>query len=759
MQPGSRLGPYEIVAPLGAGGMGEVYRARDSRLGRDVAIKVLPSELADDSDRLRRFEQEARAASALNHPHILAVFDVGAHEGAPYLVTELLEGETLRQRLAAGALPPRKAVEMALQIVHGLAAAHGKGIIHRDLKPANVFVTTEGHVKILDFGLAKLAAPSGADEAGQTATVVEATVAGTTLGTVGYMSPEQLRGQHVDQRTDIFAFGCVLYELLSGKRAFARETAADTIAAVLSRDPAPFGGPSSAVPPALEAIVRRCLEKRPEDRFSSAHDLALTLNAVAEALLTGDPSTARQDTSIVVLPFENLSPDPDNAYFADGLTEELIADLSKLRALRVISRTSAMLLKGSKKDVPTIARELNVRYVLEGSVRRAGRSLRITAQLIDAASDAHLWAEKYGGTLDDVFAIQEKVSRAIVDGLRVTLTADEQQRLAGRMIPDARAFELYLQAQHELNRLSEDAMVRAMELTRKAIDIVGPNAALYALLGGVEFFFHDQGIHPDAQTLRRAESWVARALELDPECTGALRVRGVIHARKGEIVGALRDLRGAAALETSGETLGMLGWVCSEAGLMEEARRCAAEAAAIDPMLFMAQWGHAWVALLDGDFEVALSRMQRAAEVGGADAIKPFFLGIYSAYAGRLEEACDFFTRAIDAAAGGISTVAGALRALYRGDTEAAKTLLASQDLRHLAMQDKEFSSWLASACTFAGERDEALYWLGNAIALGFVNCRYFATLDPYLAPLRTDPGFLALMERAREKQRALGVS
>ena len=371
---GTALGPYRVLEKLGEGGMGEVYRARDARLGRDVAIKVLPAEFATDpdpsagsgssrarsrDDRLRRFEQEARAASALNHPNILVVHDIGSHDGAPYLVEELLEGESLRDRLRAGALPVRTAVDLAVQMAHGLAAAHEKGIVHRDLKPENLFVTRDGHVKILDFGLAKLVErPPGPAGAADASTRADQTRAGMVLGTVGYMAPEQARGQAVDHRADIFALGCVLYEMLSGKRAFAGATAADTLTAILSKDPAPLSGVGVSLPAGLQGIVRRSLEKRPEDRFSSAHDLALALTSVAEGLLTEQPSAGPSDKSVVVLPFENLSPDPENAFFADGLTEELIADLSKVRALRVISRTSAMLLKDSKKDVPTIAREL-----------------------------------------------------------------------------------------------------------------------------------------------------------------------------------------------------------------------------------------------------------------------------------------------------------------------------------------------------------------------------------------------------------------
>jgi eukaryotic-like serine/threonine-protein kinase len=757
MHAGDRLGPYEIVAPLGAGGMGEVYKAQDSRLARDVAIKVLPVEFAADPDRLRRFEQEARAAGQLNHPNILTVFDIGTHQGAPYLVTELLEGETLRERMSPRSLPVRKAVEIAVQVAQGLAAAHEKGIIHRDLKPANVFVTTDGRVKILDFGIAKLAAPRNAGESAETAATAETTEAGTMLGTVGYMSPEQLRGRSVDQRTDIFAFGCVLYEMLSGRRAFAGETTADTVAAVLGKDPAPLGGTSSGIPSTLQGIVRRCLEKRPEERFSSAHDLALALNAVTESVPAGPAPSGVPDKSIVVLPFDNLSPDPANAFFADGLTEELIADLSKVRTLRVISRTSAMLLKGSKKDVPTLARELNVRYVLEGSVRRAGNALRITAQLIDAANDAHLWAEKYGGTLEDVFAIQEKVSRAIVDALKLTLTADEKHRLAARMIPDVRAFDLYLQARREAyNFMTEDALDHAVRLTRQALDVVGPNALLYSLLAEIEFIYHDQGIHNDEESLRSGESWARKALELEPETAPAFQALGSIQARRGDMVQAIHNLRRANELQTSGEALGFLVWRCSEVGQMEEARRYAADAVSVDPLLWFCRWSRGWVELLDGDFEAALATIWETIASGGEAPVKTFFLAIFNAYAGRLDEACRLFGRFADAGLGGMSTVSAVLRALLRRDAKAAAGLLKDQTTRDYATMDKEMSWWLAAGCSHCGWTEEALYWLANAIELGFLNHRFLATIDPFLAALRGEPRFKALMERAREKRRAL---
>src|SRR5450759_1181400 len=287
--PGSRLGPYEILAPIGAGGMGEVYRAKDARLGREVAIKVLPASFSNDSDRLRRFEQEAKAAGLLNHPNITAVYDIGSHEGAPYVVSELLEGETLRAALAGGRLSPRKAIDYALQMAHGLAAAHEKGIVHRDLKPENLFVTKDGRVKILDFGLAKLTQADSGSQTSMPTVTHGGTEAGVVMGTAGYMSPEQVRGMALDARSDIFSFGAILYEMLSGKRAFHGDTPADTMSSILKEDPPDLAETNRNVSPALERIVQHCLEKNPEARFHSASDIAFDLEHLSG--LSG--STAR----------------------------------------------------------------------------------------------------------------------------------------------------------------------------------------------------------------------------------------------------------------------------------------------------------------------------------------------------------------------------------------------------------------------------------------------------------------------------------
>jgi len=378
----SRIGPYEIIAPLGAGGMGEVYRARDTRLGREVAVKVLPEPFANNPDCLARFEREARAVAALSHPNILSIHDYGTCEGTTYAVMELLEGETLRSRLTKGPLPWREAIEIGAAIAEGLAAAHVKGIVHRDLKPENLFLTEDGRLKILDFGLARVM-PVGNSQSETSPYVLAETNPGTVLGTVGYMSPEQVRAQTADARSDIFSFGCVLYEMVTGRRAFLHETTAETMTAILREEPAEATESGNQVPVELGRVIRHCLAKNPNQRLQSAHDLALGLRAAASdpriQPLASSPSAREFDhvktlEELAVLPFEIISGDPKTEYLSDGLADHLIISLSQVRrdGIKVRPFSSVSRYKRQRADLPTIGRELNVHMIVTGHAAPIG---------------------------------------------------------------------------------------------------------------------------------------------------------------------------------------------------------------------------------------------------------------------------------------------------------------------------------------------------------------------------------------------------
>jgi serine/threonine protein kinase/Tfp pilus assembly protein PilF len=751
---GTTLGPYKILAPLGAGGMGEVYRARDTRLDRDVALKVIPAELARDPERIRRFEQEARAAGALNHPNVCAIHDIGTHEGLPFVVMELLEGESLRSRLDVGPIPARKAIEYAIQAAHGLAAAHGKGIVHRDLKPENLFLTRDGRIKLLDFGLAKLPRPDVSASAGEATLSVALTETGAILGTAGYMAPEQVRGESADPRSDLFALGAILYELVTGRRAFAGAGAVETLYLICHEEPPPLSASGREVQPALERIVGRCLEKRPEDRFASALELHHALQSVLQAPSLETAAKEPPEKSIVVLPFENLSPDPENAYFADGLTEEVISDLAQVRALRVISRTSAMLLRDSKKDVPTIARELKVRYVLEGSVRRAGQSLRITAQLIDAVADAHLWAEKYTGTFEDVFDMQEKVSRAIVEALKLELTPQEQRRMAERPIPDVYAYECYLKAWREIWRFVEPSLDRALEYLEQGLRVIPDNPLLLAGMGYVHFQRLNLGIgHEDS--LEKAEAFSARALQLAPGLPQAHVVLGLMASwQRGRIQTALAHFD--EVLSTDPNDLDALKWsgmFHAHVGRTAEAAAMGERAVALDPMSPMSLAPLAFAHWLDGRFDVALEVLERACKLDDPSSrlfelVQVFLLILM----GRHEEA---FALAERAKKDDPLTVFHRMALLWRyafvGERGMALSWMPPEALQS-CRRDFQYSWWVACAYVMLGDTDTALDWLENAVELGFLNYRYLDEIDPILAPLRGDPRFRALMSMARER-------
>ena len=472
LSPGDTLGPYEILAKLGEGGMGDVWKARDTRLNRPVAVKQLKAR--HDA----RFEQEARVIAALNHPHICQIFDIGPD----YLVLEYIEGHPLE-----GGVDAAEAVRLAMQIAEALDAAHRKGVVHRDLKPANIMVTPEGSVKLLDFGLAKRTAGSG-----DTATV-EGTAIGTVMGTAAYMAPEQTEGKPLDVRSDIFSFGSVLYELLSGRRAFHGESPVSTMAAILRDQHAPLDAPAT-----LQAIVNRCLAKPPGQRYQTVAELREDLGKAAHAGTPPHSPPPHSPPSIAVLPFANIGADRDNEYFSDGLAEEIINLLAQIPGLKVTARTSAFAFKGKAEDIRQIAGTLGVTTILEGSVRRSGSRLRVNAQLINASDGYHLWSQRYDREMADLFDLQDEIAQAIASALQVTLSATPAPFMQHK--PSLPAYEALLKARHYRGLLRPELFPRAKECFEQAIAL---DAKFVRPIARYRNLFHDDGCPGTGVTRRR----------------------------------------------------------------------------------------------------------------------------------------------------------------------------------------------------------------------------------------------------------------
>jgi serine/threonine-protein kinase len=725
LRSGTRIGPYEILGPLGAGGMGEVHRAHDTRLGRKVAIKVLPGELATDPDRLRRFAQEARATAALSHPNILAVFDVGSHEDRPYLVEELLEGETLRERLLRGALTVRTAVELAAQIADGLAAAHGRGIVHRDLKPDNLFVTTDGHVKILDFGLAKLVeVPLNPEAAAEAPTLAPGTEAGVVLGTPGYMAPEQVRAQPADHRADLFALGCVLYEMLAGKRPFAGTTSADTRAAILTRDPQPLTENRPEVSVALEQVVLRCVEKDPDRRFDSARDVAFALRAVAPALQPAGHISAAGDVqpqerpSIAVLPFANLSAEPEQEYFCDGVSEEIIHALAHVEGLRVVARTSSFAFKGRSEDIRQIGASLNVRTVLEGSVRKSGDRLRITAQLVDVADGCHLWSERFDRRLEDVFAIQDAISLAIVDHLKIELLDREKAAVVHRHTANLEAHNAYLIGLFEWNKMSPDGLARSRDLFREAIRLDPAYAPAYARLADAITSVTWWADQPPAEALSQALPLALKALELDPNLSHAFCVMGVCRGflEWDRVVGEVCLRRAVELAPNDANAQIFLALLLTAKGSFEESVLRSRLAQRLDPLSPAVNvWAGSFLACA-GHFNEALASLERQVAMNPQFWMPYFFIGYALARGGRLSEARVATARAVELS-GGVSITLSVLACLcyLLGDRSTGDDLF--DRLHRRAEAGYVAPMLLAWAHAARGDADTALQCVKDALA------------------------------------------
>ena len=543
LTPETRLGTYEILGPLGAGGMGEVYRAKDLRLGREVAVKVLPSEVASSPDRLARFEREARTVAGLNHPNIVVLHSIEEEDGIRFLTMELVEGQSLSRLVTPGGLPLSRVLDLSIPLTDALVAAHERGVIHRDLKPANIMVTRDGRVKVLDFGLAKIALMEEPARLETIAATVESPLSGEgqVMGTVPYMAPEQLRGEAMDARSDLFALGIILYALTTGRRPFTGDSSAEITSSILRDTPEPLTRVRSDLPGDLGRIVSHCLEKNPRERVQTALDVGNALRRLRKVLERGEPEKPASDdkvASIAVLPFVNRSASAEDEYFSEGLADELLNVLAKIKGLRVSARASSFHFKGKDTPLGEIGRALNVATVLDGSVRKAGSRVRISVQLVKVSDGYHLWSETYDRTLEDIFAVQDDIAQSVVKELGGTLLAERREGpntsprtelapLSKQRTYDSESYDLYLRGRY-LFGASDDGPVRAQELFRSAIERSPQFALAYFGLGESYVVQSWLGSRDREITVSQAKGALAKALELDDQLCEARVLAGQV---------------------------------------------------------------------------------------------------------------------------------------------------------------------------------------------------------------------------------------
>ncbi len=739
---GQIVSHYKILDKLGEGGMGEVYLAEDMSLGRKVAVKFLSSDKASDAESRQRFVHEARAQAMLSHPNIATFHEVGEKNGQVFIVMEYIEGQPLSRLAQNDRLTMPEILNLVIQVGEGLQAAHEKGITHRDIKPENVLVTTKHHAKITDFGLAKW---KGASTLTRT---------GVRMGTAYYMSPEQVEGEKIDHRTDIFSLGTILYELVCARRPFEGDTDAAIFYDLVHTHPHPVARYNREVPEKLEQSIFKCLAKKPEERYQHMDELLVDLRAVKKNLEAGLSATeglkSASAPSIAVLPFTNMSSEAENEYFSDGLTEEIIAQLAKIHALKVISRTSIMRYKQTAKPLKLIATELGVRHILEGSVRKQGSHLRITAQLVDALEDAHLWAETYRGTVEDVFDIQEKVAGQIAEAMKLKLSSQEQKNLEKRHTENPAAYELYLKGRFWWNKRTEEGMKKGMVFFNHAIEKDPKYALAYVGLADAHILLGVYGYLPFREVMPKAEKAALRALELDatlseayaslahfkmlydwdwaggeqlfqrsielnPNYAAAHLWYSLTLSALGKLEEALVEIKRGRELDPLSliinTDVGMIHYMARRYDQAFEETRKTLE---IDPNFFVAHLGLGRTYLQVGNFEEAIAELRKALKVSSESTLVLATLGYAYARVGKRGEALDVLKRL----------------------EEVSKERYVSPYTR-------------AILYTGLGETEQAFEWLDKAFK---ERCLWAVhtplAVDPIFDPLRSDPRFSALLKK-----------
>ncbi|MGH9364573.1 MAG: protein kinase domain-containing protein [Thermoanaerobaculia bacterium] len=747
---GTRLGPYEILGALGAGGMGEVYRARDTRLGREVAVKVVSEQLGSDPELLSRFEREARAVAALSHPNILTIHDFGRDQGISYAVTELLEGETLRVRMAHSSLTWQKAVEIGIAVADGLAAAHSRGIIHRDLKPENIFLTSDGRVKVLDFGLArwKPAAPS---EDKTSAPTEAATEPGIVLGTVGYMSPEQIRGQAADVPSDVFSLGCVLFEMGAGRRAFSGHTSAETMAAILKDDTPELSSGAPDAPEELSRIVTRCLDKNPEQRFQSARDLAFDLRAVLNRSATSKVSsgkTRKSIDSLAVLPLSNAGGDPETEYLSDGITETLINSLSRLPDLCVMARSTVFRYKGRDVDALEAGRELRVRAVLTGRVLHRGDSLVVKAELVDLTDGSQLWGEQYSRKISDIFAVQEEIARQILEALRVKLTGEEKEGVTRRYTESSEAYRLYLKGRFYWNKRTSEGVRRGIEYFSRAIEADPEYALAYAGLADGYNILGFYTVLPAREAFPKAKAAASKALEIDGSLAEArASLAYARHYYDWDWAEAEREYRRAIELNPGYPTVHSFYANClTTMGRHEEALAESGRAQELDPLSLIITTGGGWMYYFARRYDDAMRQIQKALEMDATFVPAHWFLGLAYEQKGMDRDAVEELRKAVEFSGGGTLMMAALAHAhaAFGRRSEAEKMI---GELEALSAKKYVSPYYVALIHAALGDPDSAFRCLEKAYEERSHGLT-FLKVDPQVDPLRSDPRYQDLLRR-----------
>jgi serine/threonine protein kinase/tetratricopeptide (TPR) repeat protein len=726
-------GKYRIIQKIGEGGMGVVYKAQDTKLDRPVALKFLPSEMTRDPASKKRFVQEAKAAAALSHPNITVVYDIGEDEGQTFIAMEFIEGKTLRERIESGPLEIEVAVGIASQVTEGLKEAHDKGIIHRDIKPANIMLTKKGQAKIMDFGLAKL--PWGAD----------LTQPSMIMGTVAYMSPEQIRGEAIDHRTDIWSLGTTLYEMLMGKLPFGDRKDHSLIHAILNEKPKPLMSGYPAIPRPIERLVLKMLEKDPKHRQKSVDEILKNMRDVESAAA----AVPEPQKSIAVLPFVNMSADPENEYFSDGLAEELINGLTKIRDLRVVARTSSFAFKGEKTDIREVGAKLNVKTLLEGSVRKAGSRLRITAQLINVADGYHLWSERFDSEMEDIFAIQDEITDRIVAKLKAELLPAEGS-VRTRRPPTIESYDQYLRGRYYANRLLIDKAIvhyeRAIALDPDCAPAYASLAEAYVLLStGFDLL-------PSREAMPKAREAAQKALEIDPRLAEVYVSLGLVatcydwdreSARK-HFQKAIELNPNSAAAHQWIEFL----WTYLE-GDTDKASAALERAQALDPMNIMIKVRIGYMYLFKRDYDSGVNffrdLLQHEPDLPLA------YHGLMESYGlkGMYEECLASGAKMMELL--GRSNTASAhlgvfgVYSAWAGNRSRASQLLAELESRSANGYPSHF--WMAAIHYGLGDRDKTFELLNNCLEERDGNLIYITTPPPFDS-LRDDPRYEELLKR-----------